>query len=100
MKNTKQYREKQTQGFSLITVIIAVSFIGILGMLMLYIAVANFQMKTVDLKGKDSFYTAEQALEEIRAGLIQEAGNALSKAYIQVLETYNENLGNQEVVLD
>lgn len=100
MKNTKQYREKQNQGFSLITVIIAVSFIGILGMLMLYIAVANFQMKTVDLKGKDSFYTAEQALEEIRAGLIQEAGNALSKAYIQVLETYNENLGNQEVVLD
>ena len=38
------------------------------GVLILYIALANFNMKVTDLKGKDSFYTAERALEEIRTG--------------------------------
>lgn len=54
-------KRKKNQGFSLLTVIVAVAFIGILGMLILYIAMANFQMKITDLKGKDSFYTAEKA---------------------------------------
>lgn len=91
---------KKNQGFSLFTVLIAISFIGILGMLLLYIAVANFHMKTTDLKGKDSFYTAEQALEEIRTGLQQDVGEAMSQAYISVMETYNENSKSQDVTLD
>lgn len=91
---------KKNQGFSLFTVLIAVSFIGILGMLLLYIAVANFHMKTTDLKGKDSFYTAEQALEEIRTGLQQDVGEAMSQAYLSVMETYNENSKSQDATLD
>lgn len=79
------------RGFSLFTVMIAVSFIGILGMLLLYIALANFQMKTTNLRGKDSFYTAERALEEIRIGLQEDVGNAMSKAYLTTMETYDEN---------
>ena len=55
----------ENQGFSLLTVIVAVSFIGILGLLVLYMSLANFNMKVTDIKGKNSFYTAEQALEEI-----------------------------------
>ena len=60
---------KGNKGFSLITVIITVAFIGILGLLVLYLALQNFNMKITGIKGKDSFYTAEQALEEIRLGL-------------------------------
>lgn len=82
---------RDDRGLSLFTVVIAVSFIGILGMLLLYIAVANFQMKTTDLRGKDSFYTAEQALEEIRTGLQEDVGKAMSKAYVTTMETYNDN---------
>lgn len=89
MKISAQTGKKQNQGFSLFTVIISVSFIGILGMLMLYIAVANFQMKTSDLQGKDSFYTAERALEEVRTGLQEDVGDAMSRAYITVMESYN-----------
>ena len=66
MNGQKDTAGKQNKGFSLITVIIAVSFIGILGLLVLYMALSNFQMKITDLKGKDSFYTAERAIEEIR----------------------------------
>lgn len=70
---------------------VAVSFVGILGLLVLYIAMANFQMKITDMKGKDGFYTAERALEEVRVGLQQDVGEAMSTAYIKVLETYSKD---------
>ena len=73
---------------------------GILGLLVLYIALANFNMKVTDLKGKDSFYTAERALEEIRTGLQEDVGNAMSKAYTQVLETYNKENRSQDSSMD
>ena len=52
MNGRKDTAGKQNKGFSLITVIIAVSFIGILGLLVLYMALSNFQMK---IKGKRQF---------------------------------------------
>ena len=99
-KMNSKTQQKKNQGFSLITVILAVSFIGILSMLMLYLAVSNFFMKTTDLKGKNSFYTAERALEEIKTGLQQDVGDAMSKAYIHVLETYDKNSASKDVVQD
>ena len=65
-KDKQQFFEKKDSGFSLITVMVSVSFIAIMGLLVLYLSLNNFQMKHTDIKGKDSFYTAEQALEEIR----------------------------------
>ena len=100
MSRIKKTTTKNNRGFSLITVILAVSFIGILALLVLYLALSNFLMKTTDLKGKDSFYTAERALEEIRTGLQQDMGDAMSKAYIQVLETYNRNSSVKDIVQD
>ena len=88
MRNRDFNQKKNNKGFSLFTVIIAIAFAGILGMLTIYIAMSNFNMKITDLKGKDSFYTAERAIEEIRVGLQEEVGDAMSEAYIQVLEKY------------
>lgn len=93
MEKVKQAQNRiKNQGFSLLTVIVSVAFIGILGLLILYIAMANFQMKITDLKGKDSFYTAEQALEEVRTGLQEDVGEAMSVAYTKVLETYSKDM--------
>lgn len=100
MNGQKDTAGKQNKGFSLITVIIAVSFIGILGLLVLYMALSNFLMKITDLKGKDSFYTAERAIEEIRVGLQEDVGNSMSEAYIKVLETYDKDENLKDVVLD
>ncbi len=100
MRNITKTKRQQNQGFSLFTVLIAVSFVGILGLLVLYIALSNFNMKITDLKGKDSFYTAERALEEIRTGLQEDVGNAMSKAYTQVLETYNKENRSQDSSMD
>lgn len=91
---------KGNKGFSLITVIITVAFIGILGLLVLYLALQNFNMKITGIKGKDSFYTAEQALEEIRLGLQQDVGDAMSAAYIKVMEDYNKQSSSSDEVLD
>lgn len=88
MKNNNWNYKKNNKGFSLFAVIVAIAFTGILGMLVVYIAMSNFYMKITDWKGKDSFYTAEQAIEEIRVGLQEVAGDAMSEAYIQVLEEY------------
>ena len=100
MRNITKTKRQQNQGFSLFTVLIAVSFVGILGLLILYIALSNFNMKITDLKGKDSFYTAERALEEIRTGLQEDVGNAMSKAYTQVLESYNVENRSQDSSMD
>lgn len=100
MRNITKTKRQQNQGFSLFTVLIAVSFVGILGLLVLYIALSNFNMKITDLKGKDSFYTAERALEEIRTGLQEDMGNAMSKAYTQVLESYNVENRSQDSSMD
>lgn len=91
---------KGNKGFSLITVIITVAFIGILGLLVLYLVLQNFNMKITGIKGKDSFYTAEQALEEIRLGLQQDVGDAMSATYIKVMEDYNKQSTSSDEVLD
>ena len=96
-KQITEKKEYMNKGFSLFTVIVSIAFVGILGMLVLYMAIANFQMKITDLKGKDSFYTAERAIEEIRVGLQEEVGDAMSEAYIEVLETYDQS-GNKNGV--
>lgn len=96
MRNRDFDQKKNNKGFSLFTVIIAIAFAGILGMLTIYIAMSNFNMKITDLKGKDSFYTAERAIEEIRVGLQEEVGDAMSEAYIQVLEKYEISDSSQK----
>ena len=93
-------KKKHNKGFSLFTVVVAIAFVGILGMLVIYIAISNFHMKITDLKGKDSFYTAEQAIEEIRVGLQEEVGDAMSEAYIEVLENYDQSKSTQDETQD
>ena len=80
-KDKQQFFEKKDSGFSLITVMVSVSFIAIMGLLVLYLSLNNFQMKHTDIKGKDSFYTAEQALEELRNRMI-EAQQLAEEIYI------------------
>lgn len=100
MNNSIEKCKKDNNGFSVITVIVAIAFIGILAMLVLYISTANFQMKMTDLKAKDSFYTAENALDEIRTGLQTEVAEAMSDAYVEVLENYTDETSSNVESLD
>lgn len=83
--------KKNNKGFSVITVIVAIAFIGIMAMIVLYMSMSNFHMKVTDLKAKDSFYKAENALDEIKSGLQEDVGEAMTDAYVEVLETYQHS---------
>lgn len=100
MRVNNRLKDKQNKGFSVLTVIISVAFVGILAMLVLYMALSNLNMKVAERKGDDSFYTAERALEEIRTGLQEDIGDSMSRAYIKVLEDYNKDSDTSEGALD
>lgn len=100
MKKKKELSSKSNSGFSLITVILAVGLVGILVMLIAYMVIANFRMKMSGLKEKDAFYTAERALEEIRTGLQEDVAEAMSEAYTNVMESYNESVQAGDVAMD
>ena len=69
-------------------------------MLIAYMVIANFRMKMSGLREKDAFYTAERALEEIRTGLQEDVAEAMSEAYTNVMESYNENVKTGDVTMD
>ena len=100
MEKKKDLHTKSNMGFSLITVILAVALVGILVMLVAYMVLANFRMKMSGLKEKDAFYTAERALEEIRTGLQEDVAEAMSEAYTNVMESYNESTTRTDISLD
>lgn len=82
-------QKKNNKGASLVLVIVAIAFIGILTAIIMNLCLMNYRMKYMDLRSKDNFYTAETALDEIRAGLGIEVSEALSDAYIKVMQQYS-----------
>ena len=80
--------KKNNRGAGLVSVIIAVAFVAILGSILMSAALTNYKMKQTNMKTKDSFYSAEQALDEVRIGLQGLISEAISTSYLQVLENY------------
>ena len=97
MRKLKQRCAESKKGFSMITVLITIAFIGIMAMIVVSISATNFYMKITAIKGKESFYTAEKVLDEIKAGLQEDVAVAMSEAYTNVLEQYNENEDENQV---
>lgn len=81
---------KSNKGAGLPSVIIAVAFIAILGSILLTVSYSNYSMKQTNYRTKDTFYSAEQALDEINVGLQNVISNAISSAYLEVLEHYSD----------
>ncbi|MDO4554997.1 MAG: hypothetical protein Q4B70_07640 [Lachnospiraceae bacterium] len=93
MKKIIHKRQLNQKGMSVVTVLIAIAFVGILVTTILYVTLLNYQMRATNLKEKNTFYSAEQVLDEIRAGLAVDMGNAMSDAYSYVLERYSVTEG-------
>ena len=82
--------QNENGGFSLVMVLVAIAFVAILVSLILYTTMINYQIKVADLRNKRSFYTAEHALNEIKAGLEQDVSRAFGRAYLYVMENYSQ----------
>lgn len=90
-RKDKNKSKLNNDGYSLITVIIAILFISILATTILYLAGANYTVKNNDKHNKESFYETETAAEEIKATLSLQSAKAAEKAYSNVMISYNVN---------
>ncbi len=90
MMNRLKSRLKKlnNRGSSLVVVIIVISFVCILGTLLLYLSVMNYQMKSNDYNTRVSFYGAEEPLEELRVQMAVDMSTACEQAYIDVMVQY------------
>ena len=76
---TERFRRgKNNRGASLVMVLLTVALIGIMVAIVLVIVLLNYKMKAVDSRSQANFYTAETAVDEIKAGLGSDVSDALS----------------------
>lgn len=80
--------KNNNEGLSIVTVIVAIGFVLIIVSIIMTTSTINFKMKNVNYYAKDSFYSSEQVLDEINAGLQQLVSEGLSTSYKEVLTTY------------
>ena len=81
-------RKMNNRGSALLTVVLLVAFLTILATTLLYVSGTNMQIKQADYQNKASFYSGEEALEEIRANLMADASEAALLAYNDVMMRY------------
>ncbi|SFR68432.1 type II secretion system protein [Anaeromicropila populeti] len=90
---------KNKKGFSMILVITAISFLGIIGALVLSVVMTNMQIKSSDLVSKKTFYTAEIAADEIVSGLEGISADAMEEAYQSLVVNYMSSTGDRQKLL-
>ena len=90
MKKENCFFKLNNRGASLVTVIIVIGFIGILAGVVMMTSLINFKMKRVNVYAKDTFYSAEQVLDEINIGLQRYISDSISAAYTDVMQNYSE----------
>ena len=81
---------KDNSGMALVTVIVAIGFVAALVSILMATTLVNYKMKVVNERGKDTFYSAEQVLDEITVGLQRRVSDSLSSSYTYVLENYGD----------
>lgn len=90
-KNNISKLHNDNRGMSMATVIVAIGFVLVLVSIILSTATVNFKMRNMNVFSKDSFYSAEQVLDELNIELQRAVQQCLSDAYIEVLTTYNDD---------
>lgn len=88
-------RKRDDRGSAIVIVIIAMAMIGILATTLLWMSYMNYMIKVADVRNKNSFYSAEEVVEQIMAGLRQTSAEAVGVAYRDVMANW-EDLGSEE----
>lgn len=77
--------KRDNKGSAIVLVIVALAMVGILAMTIMWMSMTNYYMKSTDKGNKMGFYSAETILEQIKAGLEEDASYAAARAYAFVL---------------
>lgn len=96
MKRLRRLCKLNNKGAGVVAVIVAIALVSILVSVVLSTSYANFKMKQTNFKAKNNFYSAEQALDEIKIGLQGYVSEALSAAYFEVISQYSDVATNDE----
>ena len=88
-------KKRDDRGSAIVIVIIAMAMIGILATTLLWMAYMNYMIKIADIRNKNSFYTAEEVVEQVMSGLRRESAEAVGVAYRDVLSNW-DNLKTEE----
>ena len=86
------------KGSAIVMVLVAIAFVSIMGSMVMYSTFYNYKMKVVDRSAKDTFYSADLAMEEIREGLKKDVAKIFSEAYGETLEHFGEESGEDKNV--
>jgi hypothetical protein len=76
-------------GAAVVVVLAAMTFVIVLVSILLHLSLINIQMKRLDREGKLNFYSAETAMNEIRAGIQAAVSEAIKERFSGVLVIYN-----------
>lgn len=87
----KSNLKKNNKGMALVTVIVAIGFIAALVSILMLTTLVNFKMKNVNERSKDTFYSAEQAIDEINVGLQHIVSESMSEAYMEIMTNYGDS---------
>lgn len=79
-------KKSNNKGSSVVLVIVAIAFVGMLVAMSSFMSYYNWLAKSNDKQSKTNFYTAEEALAEIKAGLQNVVANAMSMSYSYALQ--------------
>ncbi len=100
-KNRLKRKKMNDEGSTIVLVILALAFVGMLIAMLVYMVYYNFLMKSTDRAAKDNFYTAETVLNEIHAGIVRDASDALQESYATVMkEHYDDTATNQQAIFE
>lgn len=91
-KTTTKNSRLNNRGAALITVVIAMLFIIALGSALLFSAYSGAAVKAAERGDRRNFYTAEEAMDELRAELQSYMSDILSKSYTDALIAYAEDV--------
>lgn len=87
-KRKQSEKDNKDQGSALVLVVIAIAFVGALVAMLVYLVYFNYLMKFADRSAKNNFYTAETALDVIKAGLEQDVSDAMVISYYEVANNH------------
>ena len=69
---------QDNKGSAIVMVLVSMAFVGIMASMLMFVTYNNYRMKITDYKAKDNFYSAEMAMDEIRAGVSGKVYEAFS----------------------
>ena len=87
-------KKNDNRGSTIVMVVLVLVGVGIMASIALWLSLRNVQMKATDAEIKDSFYSAEGVLEQVKAGVQEKAELAYRDALTKDFENFSKYKNN------